>query len=393
MLLELIRRLFGYVRFCIIGRTPEAFLNAAALQGIPVWRVSARGEVCTAHTAAADYARLRPAARAGGVRLRVEQKNGLPFWMLHIRRRPGIAVGLLIFFTAPVFLSGFVWQVDANGTETVPAERVVQVAAACGVRPGVRIRSVDAEQVRLVLLTQLPELSWTAVNRVGSCYRIEVRARSAQPELIDETTPCNLKARCGGVIVRVQAEDGFAVVKPGDVVQAGDLLAEGLRPDAAGGTVLHHAHGKVIALTAHTFQSRQPLIRTVRLPTGRTVQRRRLCAFGVELPLSLQPAPGYAEYDRAVQTQPLTLFGIALPLSVSAETWTEQCSSQQTRDSSEAQQAGALELEQKIASELADAEIVSRRDETVTRGGTVIVTVTVTCLEDISCPEPIYWSE
>ncbi|MDY5014617.1 MAG: sporulation protein YqfD, partial [Eubacteriales bacterium] len=63
MLVAMVRRLFGYVRFRMIGRGREAFLNAAAARGIPLWAIRKKGPDCGANAYARDYRTLARLAR------------------------------------------------------------------------------------------------------------------------------------------------------------------------------------------------------------------------------------------------------------------------------------------------------------------------------------------
>lgn len=390
MLVAMVRRLFGYVRFRMIGRGREAFLNAAAARGIPLWAIRKKGPDCGANAYARDYRTLARLARENGIRLRTERKYGLPFCRTALKRRPGIAAGLAVFLLLQMFLASRVWQIRIVGNDQVPTEKIVQAAAEQGIRTGMIGASLDIQDAQLNFLRQLPELSWVAVNRLGSRVTIEVRERQLQPEIIPADEPCNIKARLGGVIVRAEAEDGFAVVREGDVVQAGDLLVEGMRTDSSGATVLHHAHGRVLARTTHVYTVTQPLIYSERVDTGYGVTRRQLAVLGVALPLSWTAAPSDGLYRRSFSETPVMLGGFRLPVSVYTETWMEQRDEQRTCTEEEAQTLARAEAERQMQAELTGAEITAVTEQCVAHAGVVTVTLTASCVEDIGVQQAIY---
>ena len=390
MLTEICDRLQGYVRFRVIGSAAERFLNEAAQQGIALRNIIRTGTELSACVPCRAYCTLHRTARDCGVRLRVQRRYGLPFLLQKMRNRPGLTAGIVLFFALQMYMTGFVWQVEVHGTEQLHPQQVLQIAQTVGVKIGVRHEAIDTDEVRRTLLQQLPQLSWVGVNRLGARVDIEVRERSMSPDMVPVDEPCNLKARIGGVIWRVQAEDGFSVVRAGDAVRAGDLLVEGLRQDANGGTILHHARGQVLAVTAHTYTCTQPLCSTIQQDTNDVTERRRLLLFGIEWPLTLTPRPADGAYRREWEETPLALFGIPLPLRVYTERWIRQEPRQQWYTEEEATALARAAAATQLQSELGNVELLSKEEYVELRAGTVTVRVTVTCIENIAVEEPIY---
>lgn len=391
MLTELFRQWSGYVRFRIIGRGGASFLNDAAASQLEIGRITRWGENLIAEIPVSGYRKLRPLARKNQVRLRVESRHGLPFVGLFLRKRPGIAVGFLLFCGLQWFLSGFIWQIEVKGNTQIPAAKILNMAASYGVRTGRQHTEVDESEVRLRLMQDIPELSWAVFNKIGCRVEIEVREREMMPEMVPVEEPCNLKARVSGVIYQIQAEDGFAVVRPGDTVEAGELLVEGMRQDVLGATTLHHARGKILAVTTHTFQSEQPLVCARRSDTDEEIVRRRLAVFGLELPLTWTRAPETGVYRREFSEEPISLLGWELPLSVYTETWIGQKDDQIIISEEEATGLARAETEQQLQ-QLTEARVLFRDETVQNHSGVVTVTLTVTCIENIAVEDPIYLS-
>ncbi|MCK9907372.1 sporulation protein YqfD, partial [Microbacteriaceae bacterium K1510] len=66
-----------------------------------------------------DYFRLRPFLRETGCRTHVEQREGLPFWLIRMRKRSGFALGAFLFLFGLYMLSSFVWNVEVQGTHHI----------------------------------------------------------------------------------------------------------------------------------------------------------------------------------------------------------------------------------------------------------------------------------
>lgn len=306
-------QLTGSVVIRCEGGYPARFLNAAADAGIPLWDVRHKDGVlwCRAH--AADYRNLRPAARRACVRMRVQKRCGIVFRLRRFRLRFGLAVGALLFFAVLSALSSRIWVVNIQGNSTVPDGDIRRMLEPLGIRVGGSFDEVDLTELRLTALQQLPELTWLTVNQSGSIVTVEVRERTAVEPLSD-TAPANLVAACDGVILRVNAVRGQAVVKPGDAVTRGDLLISGVM-DSSVGPQLKRAAGSVIARTSHTLTVTIPLRETVTDRTERVVERPSLALFGLQIPLYTD-SPLTGEPTVTTESLPLRANGVALPIGL-----------------------------------------------------------------------------
>ncbi len=388
-MIGLARWIKGYVYFRVCGGA-EPFLNAAAEQ-IRLWHIYGTAVGTTACCKASDYRTAATIAQENGVRLQILRKAGLPFVGLRCRRRPGAAAGVVLFFGLQVLLSGFVWQIEIVGAETIDPAYIRRAAESIGLYEGMLKSHVEVQPAQHALLRTVPELAWVAVNKIGCRVDICIRERVARPEVLPDQ-PCNLVARMDGVILRTQAEGGFAVVSAGDAVRAGDLLVEGLREDAYQGTVMHHAHGPVYAVTSHTFESTQSMIYADKIDTGEVLVRQRCRIFGLELPLSLTAAPGDG-WERQLRTEPVTLWGVRLPMVICTEEWHRQEVVQRQCTEEEATALARAQITAQVQMQLPEAQILSISEEVRVQGGTVQVIRTLTCVEDIAVQIPIEIAE
>lgn len=310
--------LSGFVLLRCEGGYPETFINTAAAASIPLWDIRYDQASLFCRAAAADYRRLRPAARRAHVRMRVQRKYGLPFRLKRSGLRLGIAAGLVLFFVVLQLLTSRVWVLRIEGNATVSDEAILSVLEPLGVAEGASFAAVDIPTLQLTALQQLPELTWLTVNQSGSIVTIHVKERTeAAPPA--SHVPANLVAACDGVIVSVDTAAGQSAVKPGDAVRQGDLLISGVM-DSKVGPQLKHAAGSVIARTAHTITVTVPLIEAVTVPSATVVQP-RLFAFGLSVPLYTSGSlPG--EPLAAFEKRPVVAGGVPLPLGLSLTRYT-----------------------------------------------------------------------
>ncbi|RHV87123.1 hypothetical protein DXA97_11245 [Clostridium sp. OF09-36] len=70
----------GYVKVRMTGGSPERFLNLCRGNGISLWNLTFEKEQYQFFLLLSDFFRIRPFVRKAGVRVRVQEKLGLPFF-------------------------------------------------------------------------------------------------------------------------------------------------------------------------------------------------------------------------------------------------------------------------------------------------------------------------
>ncbi|MBQ8670884.1 MAG: sporulation protein YqfD [Oscillospiraceae bacterium] len=310
----MIRFFKGWVRFRITGGFPERFINLCAMRGLPLWDGVRRGECCEFSAQCRHYRRLRPCARGAGVRLRVLERHGLPFWLKKRRRRWGLAVGVVLCVGALAFSSLFLWNVRVVGNSRLETDQILQTLEKLGVKPGVRCSQIDVRSVERRMMMELSDLGWVAVNLQGSTAVVQVQERVLPPEIVDKPTPCNVVAARGGQIVKMQVYLGQSMVAVGDAVAQGDILVSGVVEDASHDMHLVAARADITARTNHTLQVEIPLEQTQTRMT-KVLRRYSLKLGGIEIPLWVgKPPQGRFRLERMYR--PITIMGLETPLSV-----------------------------------------------------------------------------
>ncbi|MDD6175282.1 MAG: sporulation protein YqfD [Firmicutes bacterium] len=383
----------GCVAFEAAGKNPEKLLNSAVQRGIPLWQIERRSGALFACTTPGGYHQLRFAVRKTGLRLRNKKRSGFPFLAHRFRRRWGVLPGLVLFFVLIRFLSMFIWNINVTGGDEAMRRQVTRTAASLGVASGTWKNSVSLKQIREDLLREIPELSWASMNLTGCELNIELRERSLPPQIVPTDRPCNLKARIGGVVIRVDARAGFAVVSPGDTVVPGDLLVSGVRQDAFGATMLRHAQGEVIAATTHRITCEIPLTQKKQIPTGETFVRRRLAVFGVEIPLNLTSPPQDGVFTRTFSEEPVEVLGVRVPVRRYTETWSRVEEKTVTLTEQEAADQAERELQNRLTEQFPLARVVSSVKTRQIGDGVLTLTAVLQCEENIAQEEQIYLEE
>ncbi len=164
------------------------------------------------------------------------------------RHRWGIAVGIFIAVFLFYLSTFFVWSVKIEGNRSVDDEEILETLAARGFFEGVKKSSVDVNEVSLGFLSDRSEFSFCSININGAVAHVQVAERTPTRYAESESEPYNLVADADGVVVRVEILNGQAMVKTGDVVHKGQILASGVIENTVNTAFrLRRAEGRVYA--------------------------------------------------------------------------------------------------------------------------------------------------
>ena len=258
---------------------------------------------------------------------------------------------------------------------------------------------LDERTVGNKVLLQIPELSWLSINLYGTRAEVLVREAVEAPEVVDASEHGSVVARASGIITKVEALTGEAVVKVGDTVLEGETLISGTihlegpayseTPEI--GQIQTRASGRVYARTWRTFAAQLPLEAQVKRYTGEensvwsvTVLGRRLEFFG-------KGGISFNRYDKISRTWTLTLpGGREMPLAVQRET----CRAYETETLAVEPDAAQTMLKERLLEALEEAvgegEIVSTDYTVEQKDGMLTVTLQAECREEIGkfVPDP-----
>ena len=386
-LLQWWRWLFGWVVWEAEGGAAERLLNLLTNGQIRTWRF--RHGVGTLYGCcfARDYKKLRPYARKTGMRVRVKEKHGLPFWLRRYRLHSGLLVGTAAACALLLFLSGRVWVVSIGGIAEEKLPAVAQTLESLGVRIGARTKAIDQLSLQFEALEQLPDVSWLAVNMEGCIAHVEVVERLVGEPTRENIVASNLVASRDGRIVNVTVLSGQKTVQVGDGVAEGALLASGV-VDTTVGPLLRRSMGIVLAETTHTIRVEVPLAETLLLPSGEEVVQSDLLFFGLRIPLYAN-LPVLGDYVLQEENRPILLNDVALPVGLYQHRYTLLQPTPVIRTEEQAAALARERLQEQEMTELATVTVRSRTETAELAGDRYVLICAYDCVENIAREVPI----
>lgn len=204
----------------------EKFTNLCAINDLPIWGLKRYGTtklVC--RTTIKGYKRMRHQAKKCGCRVRLERRRGTPFLVFKYRKRKVFLLGILLFLCIVKGITAFIWSVEVikDGVAFEDKLMVAQLEE-LGVGFGTLKSKLNLRKLANDVLIKREDLSWVGFDVSGLKLRVKVVEKVKIPERNEENLACDIIARKDCLIETVNVYQGTAVVKPGDVVQAGQVL-------------------------------------------------------------------------------------------------------------------------------------------------------------------------
>jgi similar to stage IV sporulation protein len=387
MLVNLVRFIRGYVHFSAEGKFPERFLNLTSRYGISLWKVAPASGGLTGQMYVGDYKQIRKTARKAKVRLKITQKHGLPFLIAKYKSRLGIPVGAVAGILLILFLSNFIWSISITGTQTISDTRLKEVMSAYGVSIGAYKNNINAKSVQRNTMLEISEIGWMSVNITGNVVSVEVKEKAEKPELNTNTNPCNLKAKCDGVITKTNVRSGVTEVVLGSGVAKGDLLVSGIMQSDSEALLQYveyvRASGEIYADVNSTKELTLPKEYDYYSITENKSERNRLAFLWTDFPINISIS-SYQNFARCFQEESLCINNTVLPIGIKKQTDLELNLNKITLDASSAQSAFENEALLYEVFEKGESTLVSRSFEVTNSQNSYNCTINYTFNENIA---------
>lgn len=375
----------GYVIIRVEGLTLERFLNLAATNDIYLWDINRVDYAILEMKATIEgFRALKEVIKKVGCRVEIVEKRGLPFILYRLKYRKMLGFGFIVFFILIIFLSSIVWDIDINGNQKVKSEDILQLLEKENIEKGIIKYKIDKDYIEHLLLNEFDNLSFLSVEIKGTKLIIEVKEQDLPPEQIDTETPCNIVASKKGVIEKIIARNGKAIVRKGDVVEEGQTVITGVISDEySDNQVYVHAEGEVLAKTVYSYKIEEQIIKIIKKETGEIHERRelKLGNRGVQFSKGEIPFSDYIEDVREVKILDIDL---DLPIKILVHEYKEIESKEIKQNIDYIKQSNHIKAVEELNKQLPqEVEIVSKDVKHYIKDNVVSTYVVIEVIEDI----------
>ena len=164
------------------------------------------------------------------VRVRIERRCGLAFFVNFLKYRKGLWIGLAGCVGMLCFLSSHIWKMEFYGNSYYTDERLTKYLSETeGIDFGIWKQKVDGAMLEENLRLTFPDISWVSVRMEGTSLIVSLEEMVKYDASEKENTlPRYICASRDGEIVSMVTRSGIPKVTIGNVVQKGELLIDGV---------------------------------------------------------------------------------------------------------------------------------------------------------------------
>ncbi len=327
-------------------------------------------------------------AGARGLAVEVVGRHGLPYLFYRYRRRVGLYVGCLAVAALLFCARGVVWSVRITGNEQMNQAALQEILAGYGIAPGRTFSSIDADVLETKILLENPDIAWISIHFSGTTVNVELReTRRGSPV---SGAVGNLVASADGLIERVEIYDGQSMVKVGDVVRRGDILAGGVYDSGRGGLRMTRASGEVFARTVRDIEICVPFVYEKKEYTGRTRQEKFVKFFGNEIKVFTNTGNEGGTCDIIYYEKMLSLAGgREIPVGVRTVKYLEYTAVEARYTEEEAMNEAFRRLADALAALAEDTELLQKNIAFEITDEAYVLSCRIVCIENIAREQKI----
>ena len=387
----LLSYIIGYLCIEIQGYYIERYINICKKQGIAIWNLKRDRDIKLIFRARIqDFKKLIEIAKKTKCKIKIRNKKGLPFLFQKYKKRKIFLILLIIFAFLIILSSNFVWNVDIQIEDGVEIENIQEDLKNAGLDIGKLKSNINTKNIINEIRLKRDDVAWMGIELKGTNAIVKLVKAEQKPEMIDDSEYCSIVSDKAGIITKINAQEGTANVKVGDIVNVGDTLISGWMEGKYTGIRYVHAKGEIEAKVWYTKNKKIEYSFTERQETGNIENKYVIKFNNFKINLSKMLSK-FEIYDTIETENKIRLFSnFYLPISLIKTTNKEVTEVQKEYEIEEAKNIGIQELEEELNNEIENKDsIVNKNINTYVEDDGVNVYVTYEVLEDIGTNEKI----
>lgn len=386
-----LRLIFGYVRIEVEGYYIERFINICQNKKILIWNLKRqKGVKLYLNIGIKDFKELKVIARKTNCKIKIKKKKGIPFILHKYKKRKIFAIFLILIAFAIYTSSKYVWNIEVQVEDNLKIEQIEDDLSDLGLRKGMLKSKIETDKLINELRLKRNDISWIGIDLKGTNVIVKVVKADEKPYLLDNSDYCNIVASKSGVITKIIAQNGTAVVNVGDEVNEGDILIAGYMEGKYTDKRYVHSLGEVRAKIKYSKSERIYLKQEELRDTGDKEKKFQIKFNNFQINF-YKTLSKFKIYDTIYTEKKLKIFSnFYLPISIVEITNKEQVKETREYSKEEVIELGKEKLSKAIEEDIANKEnILGVTVDIDEQDNYVEVCVTYEVLENIEKYEKI----
>lgn len=387
----LIFYVLGYLNIEVEGIFVERFINICKSKGILLWNVKMeKGVLLYANIGIRDYKNIRTIAKKTGTRIKIKKKCGIPFILNRYKKRRIFAGILAVATIFIVVMANFVWNIEVSGNEKISKEEVLMALQEEGLKTGTYKGKLNTTEIINGIRLKRNDIAWLGITIKGTNANVEIKETTVAPEIINANEYCNIIAKKEGMITKINAQNGTAAVKVGDIVKTGDILVNGYLEGKYTGIRYVHALANIEAKVWYSKKEKIYLNQQVPTETGEMEEKYSLVINNFKINF-YKTLSKFENYDTICESKRLKLFSnFYLPIELVKTTNKEYVLENVTYTEEELIDISKQRIEEELKQQIENPEnIINEQVNTYASDGYIEIEVIYEVLETIGVEDKI----
>ena len=386
----LLSYILGYVNIEVEGYFTERFINICNSKKIFLWNMKRKhSTIIRVNIGIRDFKRIKEIAKKTKCRVKIQKKKGIPFILHKYKKRKIFAIFFILLIIAVIALSNFVWNIEVIGNDKISAEEIIKDLADDNFKVGTSKTNLNTKNIIDKIRLKRSDLAWMGIEIKGTNAIVKIVEADLKPDIIKEEEYCNIVATKDAMIVKINAQNGTAVVKEGDIVTKGTVLIQGWLEGQFTGIRYVHANGEVQAKVWYSQKISVPLKQNKKVKTGKEENKYSVKINNFEINL-IKGVPKFQNYDTIETSKKLKLFSdFYLPIEINQKTYQEYEEQEITYSIEEAKEFGITQVDESLKEQIEGKQVTNKKINAEQMEANIEVEVIYEVLESIGTKEKI----
>lgn len=344
--------ILGYLNITVEGFFIERFINICSSKKIYLWNLKkVNSSVINVNISIKDFKKIKEVCKKTKCKIRINNKRGIPFIFYKYKKRKIFLILLLNVIAVTIISSMYIWNIEVVGTNSIDKNELLFELKEQGLDIGKNKRKIDTKKIINNIRLERDDISWLEINVRGTNAIVSVVEAEKKPELINDNQYCDIVSDKRGIVEKITAEKGTALVKKGDIIEVGTKLIGGFMEEKYTDKRYVHAKGEIKARVWYTKRLKSKFTREEREKTG--IEKKKYSIIFNNFRINLYKSiPNFEKYDKINEKKRLKLFSnFYLPITLQKDTYNEVHIKQVTYGKVDLQNLLVAELEKKFENE------------------------------------------
>ncbi|WP_455542302.1 sporulation protein YqfD [Intestinibacter sp.] len=303
----------GYYVLIVEGIDAEKYLNFICKNKVSIYNVkrinNTRVEFSVSRS---NFKKIKNIYRGNKFEVKIKQKTGIPFLAKRVYKYKTMVFSAIVSLLLLLLTTQFVTDIYIDCPEGIDKKVLQEELEECGLKPGVFKKTIDRKIIRDHIMQEIDEVAYLSINVKGTNVFVTVTKKDDENTQASNSNYCNIIASKNGIIEKVIARSGEAVVQVGDIVKKGDLLIQGANTSSM---------PQVWATTFYESVQKKPYIKTINKKTGKSKNSYTITFYDKEYKIKRNIK--YNDYIIENKTKEIKLGNYTFPVKIIVSTFYE----------------------------------------------------------------------